>query len=181
MGVLLGALGLVIGAAACAGKPDARVPVDDGDARQAFADVVAIAERQTPSAMASLCALSLDECAGMSSPIVTDADGPRTAPGPDRPPEVLCSIDAGDGAWMLVVAGDDGLGRPYVSQVVFARDREGRAVPVREPAFWFGVAYAGTKVTGSTSWSTAYAGSSPTAPEHTEKMLDRAGRACTDD
>ena len=181
MGVLVGALGLIIGVTACSGKPDAQLPVDDVDARQAFADVAAIAGRQTPAAMASLCELSLDECGGLSSPIVTDADAHETAPGPDRPPEVLCSVDAGDGAWMLVVAGDDGLGRPYVSQVVFARDPEGRTVPVREPAFWFGVAYSGTKVTGSASWSTAYAGTSPTAREHTETMLDRAGRACTDD
>ena len=79
---------------------------------------------------------------------------------------------------MLVVERVDGLGRGYVSQVVFGRGDDGRVVPVREPAFWLGVAYAGTEVTGSTSWSTAYAAGGDTAPELTQKLLQRARGAC---
>jgi hypothetical protein len=71
-------------------------------------------------------------------------------------------------------------GRGYVSQVVFVRDPhdDGRVVPAREPAFWLGVAYAGTKVTGSTSWSAAYSAGGETTSEFTDKMLGRARAAC---
>lgn len=130
--------------------------------------------------MATLCELSLDDCVGMSGTIVTAPDGAESAPDSDHPPQVLCSQDVGDGAWMLVVEGYDGVGRPYVSQVVFARDDAGRVVVLREPAFWYGIGYAGTKVTGSTGWSTAYSAGGPTAPEHTEMVLERARRACAD-
>jgi hypothetical protein len=40
------------------------------------------------------------------------------------------------------------------------------------------VAYAGTKVTGSTSWGTASTAGGGTAGEFTEKMLQRARAAC---
>ena len=78
---------------------------------------------------------------------------------------------------MLVIEGEDGLGRPYTSQVVFGRDGD-RVVPVREPAFWLGIGYTSEKVTGSTSWSTAYGASGSDAPEHTTKILGRARASC---
>jgi len=79
---------------------------------------------------------------------------------------------------MLVVEGLDGWGRDYVSQVVLARDDGGRTVPLREPAFWYGIGYSGTKVVGATSWSAAYAGDDLTAPDHTRQVLARARAAC---
>ncbi|MCZ7535199.1 MAG: hypothetical protein M5T61_04150 [Acidimicrobiia bacterium] len=83
----------------------------------------------------------------------------------------------GHASWMLVVDGRDGLGRPYTSQVVLARDGE-HVVPVREPAFWLGIGHAGEKVVGSTSWSTAYAATGNTSPLHTAEILARARAAC---
>lgn len=171
---------LMPGVAACSEPPETPAPVSGHDAAEALSEITAIAAQRTPEAMARLCDLSLDDCHGISGIILTAPDGPATAPAADSPPAVLCSRDVGEGAWMVVVDGTDGLGRSYVSQVVFGRDDRGRTVPLREPAFWFGIAYAGTKVTGSTSWSTAYTAGGPTASDHTQTVLDRARRACSD-
>jgi hypothetical protein len=155
-------------------------PVTEVEATDALEGMVALAAHQTPHAMAQLCEASLDDCAGISGGVLNAPGAALTAPPAGSPPSVLCSRDVGDGAWMLVIEGTDGVGRGYVSQVVFVRDPhdDGRVVPAREPAFWLGVAYAGTKVTGSTSWSTAYSAGGETASEFTDTMLGRARAAC---
>lgn len=175
----LASVALLVGtgllAAACSADVEPRAKVTEPDARRALTDIAAIAAERTPAAMRRLCARSIDDCLGMSGAVVR---APQYAPGPDSPPQVLCSRDVGDGAWMLVVEGVDGIGRPYVSQVVMARDDAGRTVPLREPAFWLGVAYGGAKVTGATGWSTAYGADDSTDPAFTARMLDRARRSC---
>jgi hypothetical protein len=160
------------------GSGDRPAAVSEREAMVALDGMVALASQQTPEAMAELCELSVDECAGFSGSVITAPDGAQSAPPAGSVPALLCSRDVGAGAWMLVVEGVDGLGRGYVSQVVFGRGDDGRVVPVREPAFWLGVAYAGTKVTGSTSWGTASTAGGGTAGEFTEKMLQRARAAC---
>jgi hypothetical protein len=95
--------------------------------------MVALASQRTPEAMVRLCGLSLDGCAGISGSVATAPDGAQTAPVAGSAPDLLCSRDVGDGAWM---------------------------------------------VTGSTSWSTAYSAGGDTAPEFTEKLLQRARGAC---
>lgn len=163
--------------AACSSGRDEIEAVTEVEANAAMEAMADIAAARTPAAMERLCALSADDCTGISGSILNATEAPDTAPGPESPPRVLCGRPVGDGAWMLVVEGDDGWGRPYVSQVVLDR-RDRDVVPVREPAFWLGIAYTGTKVTGSTAWSTAYGPSRDTAPEHTQRMLERARRAC---
>lgn len=163
-------------AARCSAEREPRARVTESDARHALTEMAEIASARTRSAMQRLCALSRDDCVGISGSVVR---APETAPVAASPPQVLCSRDVGDGAWMLVVEGDDGVGRHYVSQVVFARDDDGRTVPRREPAFWLGVAYLGTRVTGATGWSTAYGADDSTDPAHTERMLDLARRSCS--
>jgi hypothetical protein len=154
-------------------------PVTEVEATDALDGMVALAAHQTPTAMAQLCETSLDDCAGMSGSVLTEPRGELTAPPAGSPPSVLCSRDAGDGAWMLVIEGTDGPGRGYVSQVVFVRNpHDGQVVPAREPAFWLGIAYAGPKVTGSTSWATAYTAGDYPANEFTDKMLGRARATC---
>jgi hypothetical protein len=177
--VVVGSLGLIAGSGG-GGPGDQRAAVSEREAMTALDGMAALASQRTPKAMAQLCELSLDECAGFSGGVITAPDGAQSAPAAGSVPALLCSRDVGDGAWMLVVEGVDGLGRDYVSQVVLGRDGDGRVVPVREPAFWLGVAYAGTKVTGSTSWSTAYTPEAGTSGDFTEKMLQRARAACTD-
>jgi hypothetical protein len=173
----------LVGTGACGGDSEtarADEPVTEVDATEVLDRMVALAAKQTPEAMAQLCDLALDDCAGISGSILNWPSAAQTAPPDGSAPTVLCSRDPGDGAWMLVIEGTDGRGRGYVSQVVFVRDPDdgGRVVPAREPAFWLGVAYGGTKVTGSTSWSTAYTAGGETASEHTQKMLTRARAAC---
>jgi hypothetical protein len=169
-----------IGACGDSGSGRADEPVTEVEATEALHGMVALAAQRTPDAMAQLCEASLDDCAGFSGGVINAPGAALMAPPADGPPSVLCSRDVGDGAWMLVIEGTDGVGRGYVSQVVFVRDPhdDGRVVPAREPAFWLGVAYAGTKVTGSTSWSTAYSAGGETASEFTDKMLGRARAAC---
>lgn len=143
------------------------------EALQAVTELAALAAEQTPEAMERLCDLGPGACEGFSGVVLHDPDGPASAPGPDDPPEVLCDYDVGSG-WMVVVEGNDGYGRPYVSQVAVNRS-DGVAVP-REAAFWLGVSYVGPRSTGH--WSTAYHPSIQVAAEHTREMLDRARRAC---
>lgn len=168
-------LAIVLLTVACARQPeeDAR-PVTETEARMAMGVLSSIAAKRTTHAMEELCALSLDDCSGMSGAVLS---APESAPGEDGAPTVLCSRGAGSGAWMLVVEGEDGSGRPYVSQVVFGRDGD-RVVTLREPAFWLGIGYPSPKVVGSTSWSTAYSPSGDTAVAHTEKVLVQARAAC---
>lgn len=168
------ALALVLLLGGCSDDEDAAQPVTEGEAKVAMASLASTAAKRSVSAMEELCELSLDDCSGMSSAVLS---APESAPGDDEPPTILCSRAAGSGAWMLVVEGQDGLGRPYTSQVVFGRDHD-RVATLREPAFWLGVGYSGPKVTGATSWSTAYAPSGDTAQEHTDKVLSWARAAC---
>ncbi|HKE76105.1 MAG TPA: hypothetical protein VKB57_20985 [Acidimicrobiales bacterium] len=105
---------LLVAVTACSGGSDPPAPVTDADARQGLAAVAAIAAERTQHAMARLCDLSLDHCYGLSSGLDTAPRAARSAPPPGSPPRVLGSRDAGAGAWMLVVDGDDGLGRHYV-------------------------------------------------------------------
>lgn len=124
--------------------------VSDTEARAAFDEMTALASKRSVAAMEQLCEDAVDGCAGFSS---ADAQTARSAPGPDAPaPEVLCTRDLNDeGTRLLVVEGEDGFGRPYVSQLVFS-ERGGDVVVEREPAFWLGVVHlAGDKFTGSTS------------------------------
>jgi hypothetical protein len=167
------ALVLIAGGAAC-GKHVPPRPVSDAEARTALGVMASLAAQRTPAAMQQLCDMSLDDCAGMSGGIQYAPDG---APGPGRPPKILCSRAVGDGAWMLVVDGRDGLGRPYTSQVVFGRDGN-RVVPVREPAYWLGISYGSNQVVGSTSWSSAYGISGNTDRAFTATILAQARAAC---
>jgi hypothetical protein len=168
-------LSIALLATSCGSEPeeDAR-PVSETEAKVALGELTSIAAKRTTHSMEELCDLSLDDCSGMSGAVLY---GPESAPGDDAEPTILCSLDVGSGAWMLVVEGQDGFGRSYASQVVFGRDGD-RVVTLREPAFWLGVGYAGPKVVGSTSWSTAYHPSGATAPAHTQKVLGRARSAC---
>src|SRR3546814_19551989 len=95
--------------------------------------------------MERLCSLSrLNGCHGLSGGIVRF---PESAPGADVPaPEVLCSRGVGDGAWMLVVEGEDGYGRQYVSQVVLDRSDAGSVVTLHASGLWPGTTYNETKV-----------------------------------
>jgi len=172
------AIGAVVGAlllsTSCAAKHESVAPVSDRDARGALNAIYALAATRTATAMKQLCEMSLDHCSGFSGSVQWE---PASMPRPGKRPKILCSRDVGSGDWMLVVQGRDGLDRPYTSQVVFARDGK-RVVPVREPAFWLGVGYAGTRVVGSTGWSTMYGASGNTDPAFTAKVLANARAAC---
>jgi hypothetical protein len=167
-------------AASCAADhaPPPR-PVTSAEARQTVDEMASMAAPQTAAAMRRLCALSRDRCAGFSGAVLR---APGTAPPAGHPPRVLCDRAAGAGARMVVVEGQDGLGRPYVSQIVLRHDGDGhdgdRVVPVREPAFWLGIGYDGPKVIGATSWSSAYTAGGDTDPASTATVLERARRAC---
>ncbi len=129
--------------------------VSETEARQAFDEMVALASIQSVRAMEQLCENAVDDCAGFSG-ATTDHAG--SAPGPDAPaPDVLCTRDLNDeGTRLLVVEGEDGHGRPYVSQLVFS-ERGGEVVVEREPAFWLGVVHnSATKFTGSVAWKTMH-------------------------
>lgn len=167
-------LAIVVLPAACARETESARPVTETEAKMAMGVLSSIAAKRTTHAMEELCELSLDDCSGMSGAVLS---APESAPGEQDAPTVLCSRGAGSGAWMLVVEGQDGTGRPYTSQVVFGRDGD-RVVTLREPAFWLGVGYSSPKVVGSTSWSTAYSPSGETAVAHSEKVLSQARAAC---
>ena len=64
---------------------------------------------------------------------------------------------------LFVVEGIDGFGRSYISQTVWTVDGAGKAVPLREPAFWLGFAYTGEAVTGATGWTGSSRSSSSSA------------------
>jgi hypothetical protein len=170
----------VLFAGACTTSSEPPAPVTDAEATAAFDELFSIASRRTPDAMGELCELSTEPCPlfGMSGVVVHDPLGPSSAPTRDDRPAVLCSRAVPDDAWMLVVEGRDGLDREYVSQMVFARDEDGRVVAAREPAFWLGVGYSSEPKTGAASWSTAYGPSSHTDPAHTERVLADARRGC---
>lgn len=169
---LLGALAL----AACADDPEPPAAVRAAEARRAVDRMVTIAARRTPAAMDELCALARDRCGGMSGSV---RRVPESAPRRDQRPRVRCSREVGTRDWMVVLEGDDGWGRPYVSQLVLTRAGDD-VVPEREPAFWLGFAYAGAKVTGSTAWSAAYH-PDPTVImplQRTAEVLARARAGC---
>ena len=126
--------------------------VSEAEARQAFDEMVALASKQSVSAMERLCEGAVDDCNGLSGAVTAH---PESAPGLDAPaPEVLCTFDLNDeGTRLLVVEGEDGFGRPYVAQLVFS-ERGGDVMIEREPAFWLGVVHnTSTKFTGSVGWT----------------------------
>lgn len=160
-----------------ADSTDVAEAVTEREALDALGTVRLLASEQTGTAMDQVCDLSLDRCNGMSGAI---REHPEAAPGPDLPaPEIRCSRAVGDGAWMLVIDGVDGYGRSYTSQFVLVRNDRDDVVPLREPAFWLGIAYHGSKVTGSTGWTAAYHPQEGVDGDaQTQKALQLARRAC---
>jgi hypothetical protein len=130
--------------------------------------------------MAALCDLARDECFGLSGAVI---EHPDSAPGSDvAAPTILCNVDVGSGARMLVVDGVDGHGRRYVSQVVFNRYEDGQVVPVREPAFWLGIVHTSPDVVGATSWTTArHPDPDATNEARAEELIERARLSCPGD
>ena len=175
-------VGLVVAATAwatgCTSTDAPVAAVSRSEALDALEELHGLATRQTPAAMESICGRTLlTGCHGLSGATLLH---PGSAPGPGTPlPSVLCSRNVGDGAWMLVVEGADGYGRPYVSQLVLDRDDEERVVPRHEAAYWLGIVYHGTKVAGPTGLTTAYSAQDRVdVPAQTEKSLRRARAAC---
>ena len=175
----LGVAGVLF-AGACTTSSEPPRPVTEREAMASFDDLFALASRRTNGAMVELCELPVEPCPlfGMSGGVVDDARGPVSAPRPQQRPTVLCSYSVGGADWMLVVEGADGLERPYVSQVLFARNEDGRVVPFREPAFWLGVGYSSEPSARSGSWSLARSPSEHTDSGHTEEVLRNARRGC---
>ena len=175
-------VGLVVAAAACAAgctRTDApAVPVSQIEALAALQQLHGLATLQTPEAMGRICEQArLTGCHGLSGGIRFH---PESAPGPGTPvPSVLCSRGVGTSSRMLVVEGTDGYDRRYVSQVVLDRDDDGRVVPRHEAAFWLGISYHGTDVTGRTGLTTAHSPQEGVdLPPRTEEALRRARAAC---
>jgi hypothetical protein len=173
VGVLL--LGACSWGARGAARPPA--PVTAAEAVDALDELRLIASARTPEAMEELCAHSRDDCFGLSGSITSF---PASAPSLDVPmPTILCNLDVGDGARMLVVEGTDGYGQAYVSQVVLRRFDDGAVAPVREPAFWLGLSHATTDVIGATSWSVArHPQPGVTDEVRAEELFERARAAC---
>jgi len=175
----VGVVGVLL-AGACTTSSDPPPPVTEAEASSAFDQLFSIAARRTDAAMEELCELAIEPCSlfGLSGAVAHDPLGPVSAPRPDDRPAVLCSRAVEPDAWMVVVEGVDGQARPYVSQVLFARDDDGRVVPLCEPAFWLGVGYSSEPSAGSGGWSLAREPSAHTDPAHTEQVLANARRGC---
>src|SRR5262247_853476 len=83
LGVAAGALMAAVGAGACSGDSGsgrADEPVTEAEATEALDGMVALAAQQTPTAMAQLCQLALDDCAGFSGGILNATDVALVAP-----------------------------------------------------------------------------------------------------
>ncbi|PPK92174.1 hypothetical protein CLV92_11636 [Kineococcus xinjiangensis] len=167
---LLGAV-LLTGCTAAPTGPAAAV--GEEEARERVAHVVDLAAQRTPEAMVALCERN-DDCIGMSGGA---HHSPDLAPGPDRAPQVLCTVGvpatpSQAGSRLVVLDGVDGHGRPYVTHVLVERDEDG--LEVQEPAFWLGIRYTGLQP------GRAWSGGSGLAEEDLERHNDAARRACTD-
>ena len=171
-GVFVGACGL--GARSAPPEPD---PVSAVEAERALEVLRVIAAARTSEAMEELCALADDGCIGLSGAVVGE---PQSAPGPDVPaPDVLCNLEVGDGARMVVVEGIDGAGDVYVSQMVFTRDDREQVVPLHEPAFWLGIVYRSADVTRNATWTSArHPSPGATDEARAADLLEQARAVC---
>lgn len=165
-------LPLLLLVAACSpGSEGPAAAVSAEQAREAVRGLVELAAQRTPEAMRELC--ERHDCTGLSSGIAAQ---PQRAPGPDQAPRERCVValpptPSQQGARVVVLEGERGDGRPYLTHVLV--ERKGDRLEVAEPGFWIGIRYSALQ--GGRAWS-----GEPDDEAGRARFRELAERACTD-
>lgn len=131
--------------------PSVQPAVSAAEASALLQKVAVLAAERSRTAVDQVCTSLAESCDTMSG-----AWRAAPASAPVTPPTLLCDVPlpamhSQAGPRVLVVAGKDAAGRPYVSQILVKR-RAGRPV-MHEPAYWIGIRY--TSLVPGLAWSGA--------------------------